>query len=101
MEVVMDNAVPREPSRQHTFVMTEEKAELVFKMADSQQQSYKNWIASAVERGEFDYAKKLVGELRQHQRIYAAFNMDAKRTIAGCTKKDIETTHLVKEDGAI
>lgn len=40
-----------------------------------------NWIALRVESGDFEGAKKLVTELRSHQRLYALLNVDAHRMI--------------------
>lgn len=80
----------------HTFTMTEAKAELVHKLANSHMGALKNWIASAVEDGKLEYAQKLVAELREHEALFAAFNMAAKHTIAECTGNPLETAHTVR-----
>lgn len=79
----------------HTFTMAEATATLVHKLVDSHMHALKNWTASAVERGELERAQELVKELRQHEKLFAAFNMPAKREIAAHTGKPLVTQHDV------
>ena len=81
----------------HTFTMTEEQARLIHEMAADRMAAHKNWTASAVESGKFEYAQELVAKLRKHEDIFAAFNMTAKHEIAQHTGKALETSHVVKE----
>lgn len=79
----------------HTFKMTEAHAERVHALVSSHMQAIKNWTASAVETGDFEYAQKLVRDLREHEKLFAAFNMTAKHTIADHTGKELVTVHSV------
>lgn len=89
--------IASDPDRKHTFMMTERKAELVHKVVGSHMQALKNWACGAVESGDIEYAQKLVAELREYESLYAAFNMTAKREIAGYTEKAIVIAHDVRE----
>ncbi len=90
-------AIPSDPDRRHTFTMTERKAELVHKIVDNHMQSLKNWACGAVESGDLEYAQKLVSELREYERLYAAFNMVSKREVAAWTNKALVVDHDVRE----
>lgn len=79
----------------HRFAMTEAAAERVFAMTKSHIAALHNWTASAVERGETARAQELVRELREHEKLYAAFNMEAKHDIARLTDKALVTQHDV------
>lgn len=79
----------------HKFIMTETKAEAIHALIASHNIALKNWIASAVERGELERAQELVAELRSHELLFAAFNMQAKRDIAKNLNRAIETNHHV------
>lgn len=79
----------------HTFTMTEDQATRVFALVESHTHALKNWIASRVEDGDFDRAKELVRELRQHQDLFRAFNMQAKNDIAAFRGIEVEVSHTV------
>lgn len=80
----------------HTFTMTEAKAELVHAVVSDRCQSIKNWMAGAVESGDLEYAQRLVKQLRDYETLFAAFNMPAKHQIADGSKKPLETNHRVR-----
>lgn len=65
-----------------TFTMSEEQARAIHKLVASHNSALKNWTATAVENGDLARAQELVKELRAHQALFAAFNMDAKHEIA-------------------
>ena len=81
----------------HTFSMTEEKADMVHKLVSSHIQALQNWTASAVERGDLIGAQELVRQQRDHETLFAAFNMPAKHTIAKHSEKELKTEHVVRE----
>lgn len=83
-------------TQNHTFTMNEAQARLVHQLADQQCRALKNWIASAVEDGDLHRAQLLCRDLRAHQALFAAFNMDAKHTIAEGTGKPVKTAHAVR-----
>lgn len=61
----------------HTFTMTEKQARLIHDMARERIAAHHNWIASAVESGDLTRAQLLTRALREHQAIFAGFNMTA------------------------
>jgi hypothetical protein len=61
--------------------LNERDAELVHKLVASHCQALKNWIASAVEGGNAEYAKTLVHELRVHEHLFAKTNVETQRHI--------------------
>lgn len=71
------------------FTMSEDQARNVHKVVDGQCQALKNWIVSAVESEDYERAHSLTEELRAFQALFAAFNVDAKVTIAQSTGKPI------------
>lgn len=73
------------------YNMSERQAQLIHAQVASHMQALQNWTVSAVERGEWDRAKGLVEEYREYERLYAAFNVDAKRQTADYTGKPLET----------
>jgi hypothetical protein len=77
----------------HTFKMDEAQANLIHKLAAGEAGALKNFIASAVECGDFERAQGLVCELRAVQSVFAQFNMGAKRTTAEATGKPLATEH--------
>ena len=79
-----------------TYHMTESQAELIHNMARDRMAAYKNWIASAVESGDLARAQTLVGELRDHEAIFASFNRQSRRDIAAWTGKPLETETTVR-----
>lgn len=89
--------LPTDPDRKHTFVMTERKAELIHKIVDSHSQALKNWIVGHVENGDLVSAQELAHELREYHSLFAAFNMQAKREIAGWGDKELVVEHVVRE----
>lgn len=83
----------------HTFTMTEERAELIHQLANSHCQALKNWIVSAIEQGSDESlgrARDMVAELRDHEAIFAGFNMEAKREVAKLKKEPIITAHTLR-----
>ena len=80
----------------HNFNMTENQAMMIHNLVASHCKALKNWIATAVERNENDRAKDMVTELREHEALFAAFNMPAKHEIAKHTGKPLETEHTVR-----
>ena len=74
-----------------TFTMTEDQARMIFKLVSSEMSAYKNWTAGAVERDDLERAKGLVKELRAHEKLFAAFNIDAKYAIAESNNEDVKT----------
>jgi hypothetical protein len=87
----------RDPERMHTFRMTESKAELVHAVVSSHMEALKNWIVGAVESGNLPYAQELATQLRDYQTLYAAFNIDAKYTIAEHSPHGLTIEHDVRE----
>jgi hypothetical protein len=77
---------------QFTFDMSENQANMIFKQVSSHIAALKNWTASAVERGDFVRAQSLVAECREYERLYAAFNIEAKREYAEHSGKKLETS---------
>lgn len=77
------------------FRMSDKQAETIFSLIDSQIQSKKNWLTTAVEMDEIDTAKKLAKDIRELQDLFAAFNMPAKRMIAERRGIPIDTDILV------
>lgn len=65
-----------------TFSLGHDEADRIFALIESHTASLKNWIASAIEAGNVEYAQKLVKELRQHQELYATFNPYGRRPAA-------------------
>lgn len=59
-----------------TCPLSREQNKLVRRMLDNEMASYKNWIVGAVEAGDFDRAKTLVKELREHQAMCHLFIPD-------------------------
>lgn len=64
-----------------TYQLTEREAALAFAQVASHTQALKNWMAAAVERGDFDKARELVIELREHEALYAKLNVSAHKLI--------------------
>lgn len=81
-----------------TFTMSETQARNIHNMARSHTQALKNWMATAVEAGNLDRAQELCRELRQHEEIFAAFNMQAKHEIAEHTGKPVQTEITVRNN---
>lgn len=77
------------------YNMSQRQAELIFAQVASHIGALKNWTASAVERGELERAQTLVGELREYEKLYAAFNIEAKFFIARNTDKPVETDVII------
>lgn len=63
------------------YVLTPAEARLAFAQVAHHCASLKNWIASAVERGDLPAAQKMVAELRTHQQLYAKLNVEAHELI--------------------
>lgn len=80
----------------HTFTMTEAQARLIHDMAREQCEALKNWIVSAVEQGELQRAQLLSRQLRDHQVIFAGFNMTAIKERAERNGHAPETVHAVR-----
>lgn len=80
---------------QHTFTMNEHKATLVFNVVKSHIAALKNWTASAVETGDIEKAQGLVNDLREYEKLFAAFNIHAKHEIAEYTGKPVKTDHVI------
>lgn len=80
----------------HTFVMTLEQANMIHQLAASQIAAIKNWMVTAVERGDLERAQKLAVELRQYQSIFAAFNMSACEEIAKLSGTAMEQYHHLR-----
>lgn len=80
-----------------SFKMSEAQAVNIHKLADMECRNLKNHIAFYVEQGNFDKAKELVEQLRQHQALFAVFNRDAAHEIAAATDKPVETTRIVAD----
>lgn len=80
----------------HTFIMSEKQAKLVHQVVASHMAALKNWIVSAVERGDLAKAQILAQELREFGNLFAAFNMDAKYQIAEITGNPVEIAHVVR-----
>lgn len=83
----------RDPNREHTFKINEGQAEMIFKQIEAHCHALKNHIATAVQSGEFDRAQELVTELRQHEALFACFNMEGKRSVAVFQRRDVLTEH--------
>ena len=81
------------PKREHTFTMAEYQAQLIFKQIEGHTHALKNWIAGAVERGKFDYAQELTQELREHEALFACFNVGGYLSVAQSTGRDVVTQH--------
>jgi hypothetical protein len=64
-----------------SYELTQREAELAFAQIASHSQALKNWMASAVERGDFDKARELVIQLREHEALYAKLNVSAHKLI--------------------
>lgn len=79
------------------FTMSDQQACNVHKVVASHISALKNWIASRVESGDTDGAKKLVGELREYEALFAAFNVSAKYDVAEWTGKPVERVHTVAD----
>ena len=75
----------------HTFHIGEGEAIMIHGLVASHMATLKNWIVSKVERMDWDGSATLVKELREYEKLYACFNMEAKRQIAE-TKGD-KMTH--------
>lgn len=80
----------------HKFEMTFDQAVLVHKIIDERTQALKNWIASAIECDQPGRAKTLVAELREYEKLYAAFNLRAKQETSQYTGKPMKTEHFVR-----
>ena len=63
------------------YELTETEAELLFKLVKNECDSYKNWTITAVEENKFNYAQKLVCELREYQKLFSKLNIEAHRAI--------------------
>lgn len=73
------------------ILIRDPELEILFKLVDSQVQSYKNWILSAVESGEIEYAQKLTRECREHQELFAKLNHERRaRGLGEWAEKKIE-----------
>ncbi len=81
----------------HTYTMSEAQAARVHALASSHLSALKNWMVTAVERGDLIGAQKLAEEVRAHQAIFAAFNIAANHEIAGYTGRPLEVNHSVDE----
>lgn len=79
------------------FTMSDAQANNVHKLVASHCSALKNWIASAVESGDTERAKRMVDELRQHEALFAAFNVSSKYEIAEYTGKPVERVHIVAD----
>jgi hypothetical protein len=77
----------------HTFKLTFDQAVLVPQVVDSHMQALKNWTASAVENGNLERAQRLVKELREYERLYAAFNVKSKQETARHLGKPMSVEH--------
>ena len=66
-----------------TYTLTAAEASLAFAQVSDHCSAIKNWMASAVEAGDFEYASKLVVQLRDHQKLYAKLNVEAHKIIDG------------------
>lgn len=77
------------------YTMSEADAQNIHVVVRSHCEALKNHIASNVESGNNDRALKLVKELRDYQRLFAAFNIEAKKEIAQATGNDIKTSICV------
>jgi hypothetical protein len=63
------------------YELTEAQATLVHTVVSSHCQALKNWMASAVEEGDTDRARRLVKELRQYEELFAKTNVEAHKFI--------------------
>lgn len=84
---------------EHTFTMTEERAAMIHTLAADHCQALKNWIVSAVEQGSDESigrARDMVAELRDHEAIFAGFNIEAKRQVAKLKNEPIATAHTLR-----
>lgn len=63
------------------YELSAAEAALAFKQVSSHCEALKNWATSAVEGGKFEYAEKLVKELREYQRLYAKLNVESHKMI--------------------
>lgn len=79
------------------FIMSDKQATNVHKLVASHIAALKNYIASAVEDGKLERAKRHVAELREYEALFAAFNITAKYEIAEFTSKPIERTIQVQD----
>jgi hypothetical protein len=59
-----------------TVTISREQNKMVRKQLEDHTFAIKNWIASAVEAGEFERAKELVKELRAYQEMFHTFIPD-------------------------
>jgi hypothetical protein len=64
-----------------TYTVSEKEAAQLFALVSSHNAALKNWIVSAVERGDLEHAKGLTRELRSHQDLYAKLNVEAHKVI--------------------
>lgn len=62
------------PQPMVTINISLDQAEECIRLLRNENTARKNWIASAVEVGDFDRAKKLVEELRVNERLFADVN---------------------------
>lgn len=90
-------SIATNPSTMHTFTMPEAQAQRIHQLTKSQIGAVKNWMASAVERGDLARAQELVIELRCLEELFARFNIDAKYDIARATQKELVTSHFVAQ----
>ena len=65
--------------RKYEFNKTE--VELLHKLVVSECETFKNHIAHAVERRDFERATRLVQSLRDYQKLFAATNVEAHNLI--------------------
>jgi hypothetical protein len=77
------------------FHISEDHARRIHELAKDSLASHKNWILSAVERGDLPYAQKLAKEARQLQELFAGFNISAKYEIAKATGKGVERKRVI------
>lgn len=78
-----------------TFEMNEAQAHRVFSTVKDRTAALKNWIVSNVESGNFEKAQELATELRQYQKLYAAFNIESKKATSEQLGKPIAKSIVV------
>lgn len=82
-------------SEQHTFRMSRQQAELVFKVIASHRAALKNWTMSSVAHGDFDKAQEYAREDREYNELYKAFNVVVDAEIREVTGLPRKTEHQV------
>ena len=80
-----------------TFSAPEAQARRVHDLVKSSLAAHKNWLCSAVERGDLVAAQKLVAEVRALEALFAATNIDAKYEIAKLLGRPLETDITIEE----